>query len=165
MGWWLGLRAFQTLYFHLMKVKATVSLFYFQSIKRIIRPSNDLTIKQSSQCIILKIVKKMSSHALTYLNNIKCTCGNSSVSLARAMDNLMMKSKDGWCSNWKGSEWAWKSDPIHLFFTWNWFSIEKGWKQWNLIKIATKGQLISKCPFGVIIWTKIPTKYFPGFLP
>ena len=28
-----------------------------------------------------------------------------------------------------------------------------------------KGQLISKCPFGVIVWTKIPTKSFPGFLP
>ena len=28
-----------------------------------------------------------------------------------------------------------------------------------------KGQLISKCPFGVIVWTKIPTKIFPGFLP
>ena len=27
------------------------------------------------------------------------------------------------------------------------------------------GQLISKCPFGVIVWTKIPTKSFPGFLP
>ena len=23
---------------------------------------------------------------------------------------------------------------------------------------ASKGQLISKCPFGVILWTKIPTK-------
>jgi hypothetical protein len=22
----------------------------------------------------------------------------------------------------------------------------------------SKGQLISKCPFGVIVWTKIPTK-------
>ena len=22
----------------------------------------------------------------------------------------------------------------------------------------TKGQLISKCPFGFIVWTKIPTK-------
>ena len=30
---------------------------------------------------------------------------------------------------------------------------------------STKGQLISKCPFGVIIWTKIPTNFFPGFLP
>ena len=29
----------------------------------------------------------------------------------------------------------------------------------------SKGQLISKCPFGVIVWTKIPTKKFPGFLP
>jgi hypothetical protein len=28
-----------------------------------------------------------------------------------------------------------------------------------------KGQLISKCPFGVIVWTKIPTKFFPRFLP
>ena len=25
---------------------------------------------------------------------------------------------------------------------------------------AYKGQLISKCPFGVIVWTKIPTKFF-----
>ena len=28
-----------------------------------------------------------------------------------------------------------------------------------------KGQLISKGPFGVIVWTKIPTKFFPRFLP
>ena len=28
-----------------------------------------------------------------------------------------------------------------------------------------KGQLISKCLLGVIVWTKIPTKFFPGFLP
>ena len=30
---------------------------------------------------------------------------------------------------------------------------------------SAKGQLISKCPFGVIVWTKIPTKNFPVFLP
>ena len=30
---------------------------------------------------------------------------------------------------------------------------------------STKGQLISKCPFGVIVWTKIATKKFPRFLP
>ena len=29
----------------------------------------------------------------------------------------------------------------------------------------TKGQLISKCPFGVIIWTRIPTKKFDKFCP
>ena len=29
----------------------------------------------------------------------------------------------------------------------------------------TEGQLISKCRFGVIVWTKIPTKIIPGFLP
>ena len=28
-----------------------------------------------------------------------------------------------------------------------------------------KGQLISKCPFGVIVWTKIPTKTFAKFCP
>ena len=34
-------------------------------------------------------------------------------------------------------------------------------------KIAplTKGQLISKCPFGIIVWTKIPTKSFLDFCP
>ena len=26
-------------------------------------------------------------------------------------------------------------------------------------KEAHKGQLISECPFGVIVWTKIPTKF------
>ena len=30
---------------------------------------------------------------------------------------------------------------------------------------AFKGQLISKCLFGVIVWTKIPTKKLPRFLP
>ena len=29
----------------------------------------------------------------------------------------------------------------------------------------SKGQLISKCPFGVIVWTKIPTKKFDNFCP
>ena len=33
------------------------------------------------------------------------------------------------------------------------------------ISVKVKGQLISKYPFGVIVWTKIPTKFFPGFLP
>ena len=28
-----------------------------------------------------------------------------------------------------------------------------------------KGQLISKCPFGVIVWTKIPTKIFENVCP
>ena len=33
------------------------------------------------------------------------------------------------------------------------------------ICVATKGQLISKCPFGVIVSTKIPTKKFDNFCP
>ena len=28
-----------------------------------------------------------------------------------------------------------------------------------------KGQLIYKCPFGIIVWTKIPTKLFLDFCP
>ena len=38
-------------------------------------------------------------------------------------------------------------------------------QQLNLKLKDFKGQLIWKCPFGVIIWTKIPTKSFQGFLP
>ena len=30
---------------------------------------------------------------------------------------------------------------------------------------VAKGQLISKCPFGVTVWTKIPTKQFDKFCP
>ena len=30
---------------------------------------------------------------------------------------------------------------------------------------SVKGQLISECPSGVIISTKIPTNFFEGFLP
>ena len=33
------------------------------------------------------------------------------------------------------------------------------------ISAAVKGQLISNCPFGVIVWTKIPTKKFDNFCP
>ena len=28
-----------------------------------------------------------------------------------------------------------------------------------------KGNLIAKCLYGVIVWTKKPTKFFPGVLP
>ena len=31
--------------------------------------------------------------------------------------------------------------------------------------MSSKGQLISKCPLGVIVWTKIPTKKFDNFCP
>ena len=32
-------------------------------------------------------------------------------------------------------------------------------------EVKSKGQLISKCPFGVKTSSKKPTKFFPGFLP
>ena len=28
-----------------------------------------------------------------------------------------------------------------------------------------KGQIISECPYEIIVWTKIPTKKLPRFLP
>ena len=37
--------------------------------------------------------------------------------------------------------------------------------EFKLIGSMCKGQLISKCPFGVIVWTKIPTKKFDKFCP
>ena len=36
---------------------------------------------------------------------------------------------------------------------------------WDSKPLATKGQLISKCPFGVTLSTKIATKLLSGFLP
>ena len=38
-------------------------------------------------------------------------------------------------------------------------------RQSSTTQWSVKGQLISKCPFGVMVCTKIPTKFFPGFLP
>ena len=32
-------------------------------------------------------------------------------------------------------------------------------------KLLTKGRLILKCPFGFIVWTKLPTKLFLNFCP
>ena len=44
--------------------------------------------------------------------------------------------------------------------------IAKGlWSRPKCTMFGTKGQLISKCLHGVIIWTKKPRKFFPGFLP
>ena len=34
-----------------------------------------------------------------------------------------------------------------------------------ILKYGPKGQLFSKCPFGVFVWSKIPTKEFYKFLP
>ena len=32
-------------------------------------------------------------------------------------------------------------------------------------EVSTKGQIISECPYEIIVLTKIPTKKFPRFLP
>ena len=38
---------------------------------------------------------------------------------------------------------------------------------WNLVQCEfnAKGQIISECPYEIIVWTKIPTKKLPRFLP
>ena len=33
------------------------------------------------------------------------------------------------------------------------------------LTLVTKGQIISECPYEITVWTKIPTKKFPRFLP
>jgi hypothetical protein len=56
-------------------------------------------------------------------------------------------------------DWQSSEHPLH-------FIRRKKWQQQiSEILFFTKGQLISKCLFGVIAWTKKPTKFFPGFLP
>ena len=41
------------------------------------------------------------------------------------------------------------------------------WSQFLITRklLPCKGQLISKCPFGFIVWTKLPTKLFLNFCP
>ena len=43
-------------------------------------------------------------------------------------------------------------------------SMKKSWEPLRIYQL-TKGQLISKCPFGVLVQTKIPTKKFYKFCP
>ena len=66
---------------------------------------------------------------------------------------------------WFGHE-SFFGDPMVTYFYF--FSVNapllRRWVR-NKTEKAFKGQLISKCLFGVIIWTKTPTKFFPGFLP
>ena len=50
----------------------------------------------------------------------------------------------------------WICRPILCF--WRFFFFVRGKFDQDLAGENIKGQLISKCPFGVIVWTKIPTK-------
>ena len=62
-------------------------------------------------------------------------------------------------------DWLFSTENLLPWRRWRW-SMEN----WNFKTIRTsyfyiKGQLISKCPFGVIVSTKIPTKKIWQFLP
>ena len=44
--------------------------------------------------------------------------------------------------------------------------IKNATKKYSNFKFcACKGQIISECPYEIIVWTKIPTKKLPRFLP
>jgi hypothetical protein len=43
--------------------------------------------------------------------------------------------------------------------------LPQNWAKLAKSAVLFKGQLISKCPFGFIVWTKIPTKLFLDFCP
>ena len=47
----------------------------------------------------------------------------------------------------------------------SWLKVSKSRKKFRVFLILPKGQLISECPFGVIVSTKIPTKKFDKFCP
>ena len=42
---------------------------------------------------------------------------------------------------------------------------EKGHNRKKSPTVLSKGQLISYCPYELIVFPKMPTKLFPGFLP
>ena len=42
---------------------------------------------------------------------------------------------------------------------------QAAWLAMICLPARVKGQLISKCSFGIIVWTKIPTKLFLDFCP
>ena len=56
---------------------------------------------------------------------------------------------------------------LGLVHTDSFLHIKMGELLYSIIKCHAlgKGQLISKCPFGVIVWTKIPTKNLTNFCP
>ena len=68
---------------------------------------------------------------------------------------------------------SWKKGYVHFPNQYFWHSALLTWKdtrktylfQSCALEFWTKGLLISKCPFGVIVWTKIATKILSGFLP
>ena len=62
-----------------------------------------------------------------------------------------------WCQNFsqKGSKISRRYFLIRFYLIFCLYSFT----------VPVKGQLISKCPFGIIVWTKIPTKLFLDFCP
>ena len=59
----------------------------------------------------------------------------------------------------------WHVESILAFYCLKCPECEFNSKEENNFVHHAKGQLISKCPFGIIVWTKIPTKLFLDFCP
>ena len=54
---------------------------------------------------------------------------------------------------------------VHYPINYRWVLFRKFYSHLFYFMLLCKGQLNSKCPFGVIACTKIPTKKFDKFLP
>ena len=72
---------------------------------------------------------------------------------------------DDWRGPNKGNERNLDSKSCYIKVQIFWKKATKIWKNLPLCFDISKGRLISKCLFGVIVWTKKPTNFFPGFLP
>ena len=74
--------------------------------------------------------------------------------------------------NWQVSRYLWRPPwNFKIFFSRPLFIIilSQIWFQdlrfYSIYSTSSKGQIISECPYEIIVWTKIPMKKFPRFLP
>ena len=59
----------------------------------------------------------------------------------------------------------WRCMTPRFFIRSSEFDKNFSYLHWIIFDILSKGQIISKCPFGVFKSPKKSTKFFPGFLP
>ena len=79
------------------------------------------------------------------------------------------KTWNSWRLPWKlySSCWIWSLARMSYRRQWFVWSARNAvdWGKTTYTRGVAKGLLISKCPFGFIVWTKLPTKLFLDFCP